>query len=181
MSAGQGSVTGKEDSLLARVTRAAEERQLSPNTILAYRRTWLKLIAWATSEVSPSKPCQKTEQGSSRRGRLAVGAPLATVRLKRPLRSSTRCWCSLGALLPNFRLRKSNCAITLLRKSVSCYVRCVRIAAATLDTYIPSCHRSRSLSLILRAFSRIQARRRFARAATAVLNRDKNRSSKLRA
>jgi hypothetical protein len=39
-----------EDSLLERVTAAAEERQLSHNSLLAYRRTWLKIIAWAASE-----------------------------------------------------------------------------------------------------------------------------------
>jgi integrase len=32
-----------EDSLLERVTAAAEERHLSQNTLTAYRRTWLKL------------------------------------------------------------------------------------------------------------------------------------------
>jgi hypothetical protein len=31
-----------EDSLLERVTAAAEERQLSDNTLTAYRRTWVK-------------------------------------------------------------------------------------------------------------------------------------------
>jgi transposase len=45
--AGQGSVI---DSLLERVTAAAEERQLSHNSLLAYRRTWLKIIAWAAAE-----------------------------------------------------------------------------------------------------------------------------------
>ncbi|MFZ0710422.1 MAG: hypothetical protein WAM53_10315 [Terrimicrobiaceae bacterium] len=39
-----------EDSLLERVTAAAEERQLSQNTLTAYRRTWLKLIAWSATE-----------------------------------------------------------------------------------------------------------------------------------
>ena len=38
-----------EDSL-ERVTAAAEERQLSQNSLLAYRRTWLKIIAWAAAE-----------------------------------------------------------------------------------------------------------------------------------
>jgi hypothetical protein len=33
-----------EDSLLERVTAAAEERILSHNSLLAYRRTWLKII-----------------------------------------------------------------------------------------------------------------------------------------
>jgi hypothetical protein len=39
-----------EDSLLERVTTAAEERHLSHNSLLAYRRTWLKIIAWAAAE-----------------------------------------------------------------------------------------------------------------------------------
>ena len=39
-----------EDSLLERVTAAAEERQLSQNSFLAYRRIWLKIIAWAAAE-----------------------------------------------------------------------------------------------------------------------------------
>lgn len=38
------------DSLLQRVAAVAEQRQLSANTLTAYRRTWLKLIAWATAE-----------------------------------------------------------------------------------------------------------------------------------
>jgi hypothetical protein len=38
------------DSLLERVTAAAEERQLSHNSLIAYRRTWLKIIAWAAAE-----------------------------------------------------------------------------------------------------------------------------------
>jgi hypothetical protein len=36
-----------EDSVLERVTAAAEERQPSHNSVIAYRRTWLKIIAWA--------------------------------------------------------------------------------------------------------------------------------------
>ena len=39
-----------EDSLLERVTAAAEERHLSQNTLTAYRRTWLRLIAWSAAE-----------------------------------------------------------------------------------------------------------------------------------
>ena len=35
---------------LERVTTAAEERHLSQNTLTAYRRTWVKLIAWAAAE-----------------------------------------------------------------------------------------------------------------------------------
>jgi hypothetical protein len=40
-----------EDSLSERVTAVAEERQLSHNSLIAYRRTWLKIIAWAAAEV----------------------------------------------------------------------------------------------------------------------------------
>jgi site-specific recombinase XerD len=39
-----------ENSLLERVITAAEERHLSQNTLTAYRRTWLKLIAWSAAE-----------------------------------------------------------------------------------------------------------------------------------
>jgi len=39
-----------EDSLLERVTAAAEARQLSHNSLVAYRRTLLKIIAWAAAE-----------------------------------------------------------------------------------------------------------------------------------
>jgi site-specific recombinase XerD len=39
-----------ENSLLERVTTAAVERHLSENTLIAYRRTWLKLIAWVAAE-----------------------------------------------------------------------------------------------------------------------------------
>jgi phage tail sheath gpL-like len=46
---GLGSVMG-EDSLLEQVTAAAEERQLSHNSLIAYRRSWLKIIAWAAAE-----------------------------------------------------------------------------------------------------------------------------------
>jgi hypothetical protein len=46
---GEGSAVG-EDSLLERVTSAADERHLSQNTLTAYRRTWLKLIAWSAAE-----------------------------------------------------------------------------------------------------------------------------------
>jgi hypothetical protein len=39
-----------EDSLLEQVAAAAEERQLSQNSLIVYRRTWLKIIAWAAAE-----------------------------------------------------------------------------------------------------------------------------------
>jgi site-specific recombinase XerD len=47
---GAGSAAVSEDSLLERVTAAAEERQLSHNSLIAYRRTWLKIVAWAAAE-----------------------------------------------------------------------------------------------------------------------------------
>jgi site-specific recombinase XerC len=43
-----------EDSLLERITAATEERQFSQNTLTAYRRTWIKAIAWAAAEVVTS-------------------------------------------------------------------------------------------------------------------------------
>ena len=45
-----------EDSLLERITAAAEERQLAHNSLIAYRRTWLKIIAWAGAEVIELPP-----------------------------------------------------------------------------------------------------------------------------
>ena len=45
---GKGRVS--EDSLVERVTAAAEERQLSQNSLLAYWRTCLKIVAWAAAE-----------------------------------------------------------------------------------------------------------------------------------
>jgi hypothetical protein len=39
-----------KDSLLDRVITSAEERHLSQNTLMTYRRTWLKVIAWAAAE-----------------------------------------------------------------------------------------------------------------------------------
>jgi N-acetylglutamate synthase-like GNAT family acetyltransferase len=42
----------RKDSLLERVTAAAEERQLSHNSLIAYRRTWFKIIGWAAAAVS---------------------------------------------------------------------------------------------------------------------------------
>ena len=52
-----------EDSLFERVTSVAQERQLSQNTLTAYRRTWLKLLARSAAEGSLSKPCQRTGEG----------------------------------------------------------------------------------------------------------------------
>jgi site-specific recombinase XerC len=53
-----------EDSLLERVTTAAEERQLSQNTLTAYQRAWLKLIAWSAAEnlVLQTLPAERAGQ-----------------------------------------------------------------------------------------------------------------------
>ena len=48
----KGSEAVIENSLLERVTAAAEERHLSKNTLTAYRRTWLKAIGWAVADYS---------------------------------------------------------------------------------------------------------------------------------
>jgi len=60
-----------EDSILKRVTAAAEERQLSRNSLLAYRRTWLKIIAWAAAEGLVLKTLPKDRGVCSTRRRLA--------------------------------------------------------------------------------------------------------------
>jgi hypothetical protein len=46
----EGSAAVSEDPLLERITAATDERQLSQNTLTAYRRTWLKAIVWAAAE-----------------------------------------------------------------------------------------------------------------------------------
>ncbi len=53
-----------EDSLLERVTAAAEERHLSQNTLTAYRRTWLKLVTWSAAEglVLQTLPAERAGQ-----------------------------------------------------------------------------------------------------------------------
>jgi site-specific recombinase XerD len=75
-----------EDSLLERVTAVAEERHLSQNTLTAYRRTWLKLIAWSAAEgvvleTLPSERAgefyEETTQGRSASHHLQVKAALA--------------------------------------------------------------------------------------------------------
>ena len=45
-----------EDSLLERVTAAAEERHLSQNTLTAYRRTWFsrKLYSCSNDQLQPT-------------------------------------------------------------------------------------------------------------------------------
>jgi site-specific recombinase XerD len=57
-----------EDSLLERITAATEERQLSQNTLTAYRRTWLKAIAWAAAESLALETLPSERQGLLRGG-----------------------------------------------------------------------------------------------------------------
>jgi hypothetical protein len=75
-----------EDSLLERVTAAAEERQLSHNSLIAYRRTWLKIIAWAAAEGIV------LETRSSMRRQPAAEVPRITSRSKLRSRSFTGCF-----------------------------------------------------------------------------------------
>ena len=89
-----------EDSLLERVTAAAEERQLSHNSLLAYRRTWLKIIAWAAAEglVLETFPVKRVGEfyeeatrGRSASHHLQVKAALALLSIARacPIERST--------------------------------------------------------------------------------------------
>ena len=67
-----------EDSLLERVTAAAEERQLSRNSLIAYRRTWLKIIAWAAAEglVLETLPAERGVWGATEQKTGLTGIPI---------------------------------------------------------------------------------------------------------
>jgi hypothetical protein len=127
-----------ESSLLERVTTAAHERRLSQNTLIAYRRTWLKLIAWSATEGLALETMPSERAGEfyveATRGRSAS----YHLQVKRPSRCSTTSWIaqirSPSALLPDFHLRKSSCVITPLLNWDSSCGSCARIAAAILDT-----------------------------------------------
>ena len=101
-----------EDSLLERVTAVAEERHLSQNTLTAYRRTWLWLIAWSAAEGLALQALSSERAGSSTRRRPAAGALPFTSRLKRPSLWSITSWVpqihSPNAQLPNSRPRRLN-------------------------------------------------------------------------
>jgi len=125
-----------EDSLLERVTAAAEERHLSQNTLIAYRRTWLKLIAWAAAEglVLETLPSDRAAEfyeeatrGRSASHHLQVKAALGLLYHVLQIHSPS-------VRPPNSRPRKSSCVITLPRNWGSSCTSCVRIAVATLDT-----------------------------------------------
>jgi hypothetical protein len=127
-----------EDSLLERVTAAAEERHLSQNTLTAYRRTWLKLIAWSAAEGLVLETLPSERAGEFYERRLGVGALPITCKSRRPSRCSMMSWVpqirSPSARLPSSRPRKRSCVITLPRNWDSFCASCARIAVATLDT-----------------------------------------------
>ena len=125
-----------ENSLLERVTTAAHERHLSQNTLIAYRRTWQKLIAWSAAEglALPTLPVERagefyeeTTRGRSASHHLQVKAALALLYNVRVLQIRSR-----NARLPSSLARTSSCVITLLRNWDSCCASCARIAAVTL-------------------------------------------------
>jgi hypothetical protein len=98
-----------KDSLLDRVITSAEERHLSQNTLMTYRRTWLKVIAWAAAEdvALGTLPLDRAGEfyEEATRGRsafyhLQVKAALAL--LYHVLGATIR---SSNARLPNSRLR----------------------------------------------------------------------------
>ena len=127
-----------EKLLLERVTAAAEERHLSQNTLTAYRRTWLKAIAWAAAEglaleTLPSERAgefyENATRGRSASHHLQVKAALAL--LYHVLAPQIR---SPSARLPNSRPRKPSCVTTHLRNWESSCANCARTVVATLDT-----------------------------------------------
>ena len=69
-----------EASLLARVTAAAHERHLSQNTLIAYRRIWLKLIAWWVAEgvALETMPSQRVLRRALERGGWSAGTVLTS-------------------------------------------------------------------------------------------------------
>ena len=116
----------------------AEERQLSHNSLIAYRRTWLKIIAWAAAEglVLETFPVERV--GNSMRRRHAAEAPRITSRSKLRLPSSITSSVHQiplpSALRQGSPPRKPNCATIPLRRSGNSCTNCVKIAAATLAT-----------------------------------------------
>jgi len=127
-----------EDSLLERVTAAAEERQLSHNSLIAYRRTWLKIIAWAAAKglVLETFPAERVGEfyEEATRGR----RPRITSRSKLRSRSSITFsvhQIPLPSVLPQSSPpKKPSCATTPLPNWANCCANCARIKPATLAT-----------------------------------------------
>jgi hypothetical protein len=67
--------TVSEKLLLERFTAAAEERHLSQNTLTAYRRTWIKAIAWAAAEGLALETLPSERAASSVSGSISPWAP----------------------------------------------------------------------------------------------------------
>jgi len=124
-----------EDSFLERVTAAAKERQLSHNSLIAYRRTWLKINAWAAAEglVLETFPVERV--GGRRH---AAEVPRITSRSKLRLPSfimfSVHQIPLPSVLRQSSPPRKPNCTTIPLRRSGNSCTNCVKIAAATLAT-----------------------------------------------
>jgi site-specific recombinase XerD len=125
-----------EDSLLKRVTAAAEERHLSQNTLTAYRRSWLKLIAWSSAEglVLQALPAERAGEfyeeatrGRSASHHLQVRAALA---LLYGVMGSTNPFAECTS--PKFAPEKLSCVITPSANWGSSCASCARIAVATL-------------------------------------------------
>jgi site-specific recombinase XerC len=129
-----------EKLLLERVTAAAEERHLSQNTLTAYRRTWIKAIAWAAAEglaleTLPSERAgefyEEATRGRSASHHLQVKAALA---LLYDVLGSTNPFAECPA--PKFAPRKLCCATTPLRNSASSCANCVRIKRVIWGSYL---------------------------------------------
>ena len=150
-----------EDSLLERVTTAADERHLSQNTLTVYRRTWLKLIAWAAAEglaleTLPSDRAgefyEEATRGRSASHHLQVKAALA---LLYHVLGSTNPFAECPA--PKFAPEKTELRYHTPRNWDSSCANCARSAAATLDTWTPARDRHEPVQFVAPLNSTIRA------------------------
>jgi site-specific recombinase XerD len=127
-----------EALLLARVTAAAHERHLSQNTLIAYRRTWLKLIAWSAAEglalqTLPTERVgefyEEATRGRSASHHLQVKAALA---LLYDILGTTNPYAKCEA--PKFAPKNIELCYHTASQLGHLLVSCARIAAATSDT-----------------------------------------------
>jgi len=125
-------------TLIERVAAAAEERQFSQNSLLAYRRTWLKILAWAEAEglVLETFPVERV--GEFYEEATCAEVPRINSRFKAAL---ALLYHVLGSpnpfaecLAPKFAVRKPSCATTPLSNWASCCANCARTKPATLAT-----------------------------------------------